>query len=208
MRIGLDFDNTLACYDHIFRNKAKEKGIVSKFWSGNKIDIRKKLRSQNKGEIKWQKLQGEVYGPSMSQATLFPEVANFLMFCKKKGHKVFIVSHKTEFANYDSTKTPLQKVALDWMKSKGFFKKNLFNLSRKNIFFAESRKDKIKKIISLKLDIFIDDLEEVFNEKKFPSIKKILFTKYSIKNSKFSYHNNWTDITKDVLGSITNDDFK
>jgi phosphoglycolate phosphatase-like HAD superfamily hydrolase len=94
MLIGLDFDNTIACYNDVFSSEAKIKGIVNKEWEGSKQDLKVLLESQENGQNMWQKMQGQVYGPCMQKATLYPGVARFLLRCKLKGHKVFIVSHK------------------------------------------------------------------------------------------------------------------
>ena len=100
MRIGLDFDNTLARYDHVFAAEARYENLVPAKWHGNKKQLRDTLRSAQDGELLWQKLQGRVYGPNMLQAKLFPGVAQFLVRCKYRGDEVFIVSHKTEYGHY------------------------------------------------------------------------------------------------------------
>ena len=53
------------------------------------------------GEIEWQKLQGLMYGPRMGEASFSPQIADFFDLCQKRGAKIRIVSHKTEYANYD-----------------------------------------------------------------------------------------------------------
>ena len=75
MRIGLDFDNTLAQYDHVFAAEAKLKKLIPTTWKGTKKLLRDTLRTEKDGDLLWQKLQGRVYGPMMSQAELFPGVA-------------------------------------------------------------------------------------------------------------------------------------
>ena len=162
MLIGLDFDNTIACYNDVFSSEAKIKGLVNKEWKGGKQDLKLLLESQENGQNIWQKIQGQVYGPCMQKATLYPGVARFLLRCKLKGHKVFIVSHKTKYGHFDKTKTLLREASLKWMDSQGFFKETLYDIDRKNIFFADTQRDKILKIKSLNLDIFVDDLEEIF----------------------------------------------
>mgnify|MGYP001252235337 CR=1 FL=1 len=53
MVIGIDFDNTIACYDILFSKVAKEKNIIPKdSVYKNKIEIRNHLRSLNDGEKK------------------------------------------------------------------------------------------------------------------------------------------------------------
>ena len=59
MKVGLDFDNTLACYELVFPEAAKKLGLVNNDWSGTK-----KLKDwllNRKGDLEWQKLQGLVY---------------------------------------------------------------------------------------------------------------------------------------------------
>ena len=86
MLIGLDFDNTLACYDSVFSDEAKKKGLVKNCWEGNKKDLKNELISFNNGAHIWQTIQGQVYGPSMHKAILFPGVSRFLLRCKLQGH--------------------------------------------------------------------------------------------------------------------------
>ena len=133
MLIGLDFDNTIACYDGVFSSEAKIKGLVQNEWKGTKQDLKLLLNALDDGQIIWQAMQGQVYGPSMHKAKLFPGVARFLLRCKLQGHKVFIVSHKTKYGHFDKTKTLLRKASLDWMDSKGFFEDSKFGINRKNI---------------------------------------------------------------------------
>ena len=204
MLIGLDFDNTLARYDSVFSVEAKKQGLVSNEWQGAKRDLKNKLHSTQNGGKLWQKIQGQVYGPSMHKADLFPGVARFLLRCKLQGHTVFIVSHKTKYGHFDPTKTLLRQAALDWMQSKGFFDENEFAIHRENVFFATTRREKVEKIKSLNLDVFIDDLEEVFSEDDFPDIRKILFSNISKGEHHDVVCNNWSNIENSILGEITN----
>ncbi|AXR64976.1 phosphotransferase [Leptospira mayottensis] len=178
LRIGLDFDNTLACYDTVFATVAREQKLIPNDWIGSKKELRDFLRTLENGESLWQKIQGKVYGKYMNQATLFPGVAEFLWKCKLNQAEVFIVSHKTEYGHFDEEKINLRIAALEWMKQKGFFDSDGFNISLENVFFSPTRLEKIKKINELELSYFIDDLIEVFEEKEFSSYtRKILFGK-------------------------------
>ena len=61
------------------------------------------------------------------------------------------------------------------MKIKGFFSEQKFNISLDNVFFSNTRKEKIQQISKLNLDAFVDDLVEVYSEPGFPGgIKKII----------------------------------
>ena len=72
----------------------------------------------------------------------------------------------------------LHNAAKKWIKNKNLC--DLVSIDKKNIFFLESKKEKIDKIKDLKCDIFIDDLENILI--KLPkNLKKIHFT---IKNDK------------------------
>jgi hypothetical protein len=208
MLIGLDFDNTIACYNDVFSSEAKIKGLVNKDWKGSKKDLKRFLNSQEDGQTAWQAIQGQVYGPSMQKATLFPGVARFLFRCKLRGHTVFIVSHKTKYGHFDKTKTLLRESSLKWMDSQGFFKASLFGINRENIFFANTQSEKVLKIKSLNLDVFVDDLEEIFLHHDFPEIKKILFGRSSSIESGVELCNNWTDIEKTSIGVIENCEIK
>jgi thiamine kinase-like enzyme len=208
MLVGLDFDNTLACYDNVFTVEARKLGLVPNEWQSTKQDLKDNLYSIKDGDKSWQRIQGQVYGPSMHKADLFPGVSRFLLRCKLQGHTVFIISHKTKYGHFDSSKTLLRQAALDWMHSKGFFDEDKFAILEENVFFANTRQEKVEKIKGLKLDVFVDDLEEVFSEYGFPDINKVLFSN----KSKFDNHdficNNWSDIENSIFGEITNKEIK
>ena len=45
MRIGIDFDNTIANYDEFFCKVAFNNKLIKKDWSGNKQALRKKIKA-------------------------------------------------------------------------------------------------------------------------------------------------------------------
>ena len=204
MLIGLDFDNTIACYNDVFSSEAKLQGLVSDDWQGDKNELKLFLYSQEGGQTLWQKMQGQVYGPSMQKATLFPGLARFLFRCKLNGHKIFIVSHKTKYGHFDKTKTLLRDASLKWMDNQGFFEDDIFGINKENVFFANTQSEKVLKIKSLNLDFFVDDLETIFLHNDFPKIKKILFNKSSESHSDIEFFNNWASIEKYLIGVISN----
>ena len=59
MRIGLDFDNTLARYDHVFVSEAKQEKFVASEWKGTKKQLRDTLRSLQDGDLMWQNFKEE-----------------------------------------------------------------------------------------------------------------------------------------------------
>ena len=74
--IGLDFDNTIVCYDHVFYDVARERGLIPEETEKSKQGVRNYLRSNGQEEV-WITLQGLVYGPEMCQAKAFPGVLSF-----------------------------------------------------------------------------------------------------------------------------------
>ena len=212
MNIGIDFDNTIARFDASFREVAVAEGFIAETWEGNgKTELRDHLREQPGGERKWMRLQGLVYGKYMPSAELMPGVAGFLLKCRSGNHEVFIVSHKTEFGHFDPEKISLRAEAMKWMEARRFFDADYFNIKRERVFFADTREEKVEKIDRLECIYFIDDLPEVFAEKKFPrDTKKILYGHFdgTTFSNVITSMSCWEDISEHVLGPITNDDVR
>lgn len=210
MDIGIDFDNTIAWYDDSFREVALAEEIIERNWEGDgKKELRNHLRRRSGGEKMWMRLQGLVYGKFMHRALLMPGVANFLLSCKGRKHRVFIVSHKTVYGHFDPEKIPLRQEALKWMVEKRFFDPGYFGMEKENVFFANTREEKAEKIARLNCDYFIDDLPEVFAEDKFPTrTQGILLGKFDTTkiSSSIKSMRNWEDIFAHVLGSTTDGD--
>jgi len=203
VRIGLDLDNTLICYERAFASASKFIKLLPQPWSGSKKELKRALLSQPSGERLWQSLQGQVYGTGIVDAELFPGVERFMLRCRYRGYDVFIVSHKTEFGHFDVTRAPLRKAAMSWMQEKGFFYPSGFGIPKDNVYFMDTRKRKVSKISKLNLDVFVDDLEEVFDEKEFPSIKKVLFSNEPDTIRSEVVFGNWCDIEEHLLGPIS-----
>jgi hypothetical protein len=212
MRIGLDFDNTLVSYDKLFIDAASAKGWIPALTTttdaGGKIWVSNIVRQLADGEIKWQTLQAEVYGPRMNEAVLLDGVATFLQEAVRRKVEMFIVSHKTRFARRDTEKkSDLRLTALDWMDKTGFFTTDGFRFSRENIFFCATRKEKVDRIAKLNCDYFIDDLPEVFAEPGFPArTKQILIAPHGESNGSKTYKSfqAWTTIHRELLGANNN----
>lgn len=177
--VGIDFDNTLVSYDALIHQVAVERGLIAAGADAGKRTVRDRIRLLPDGEIEWQKVQGLIYGPRMSEARLMPGAPEFIRRCRSHQWPMFIVSHKSEFAGYDDTRTNLREAAVAWMTSQGFFDGSRFGFSRDQVFFEGTREAKIERIKSLNCTHFIDDLEEVFLEPSFPAgVKKCLFTSW------------------------------
>jgi hypothetical protein len=203
MKVGVDFDNTLIDYDALFFDVALRRGLIKDLSLTSKKSIRDAIRLLADGEIEWQRVQGVVYGPRIMEARLMEGVADFFYFCKTENIKVFIISHKTEYAAYDKTRTNLRKSAMGWMTENGFFDERISPLSSLDVFFESARTEKISRIKQLGCTHFLDDLEETFWEKSFPDdITKILYNphmeKTSLRNVKVV--SSWQEILS-LLGS-------
>lgn len=177
MIIGLDFDNTIVEYTPLFRSLALEKGWLEETSPAqSKKDVRDSVRLLPDGEMKWRDLQAAIYGPRILDAKPFDGVREFLLACREKGLEIQVVSHKTEFAANDFDKTcSLREMALKWFDANGFFSDE-YGLSREQVYFADTRHEKVTKVADLGCVVFVDDLIETFREDGFPpDVKQILF---------------------------------
>ena len=177
--IGVDFDNTLVSYDDLIYSVALERGLVQDGTAKSKKDIRDTIRRLDGGEIEWQRVQGVVYGPQMHEAKPADGAEAFLARCAENDVGVYVVSHKTPFANYDHTRTDLRAAAQSWIERQGWFGDSGIGLTRDRVYFESSRREKVERIEWLKCTHFIDDLEETFLEEGFPDgVQKILYAPY------------------------------
>lgn len=206
MRVGLDFDNTIAGYDELFAALCVEEGYFDVAPAGGKPAIRDALRARAGGEADWRRLQALAYGPRMADARMFDGVATFLKFCRYEKLGVSIVSHKTRRPACCEIDTDLREAALEWMKTRGFFSDCGFGLSPGDVYFEDSRADKVARIRELDCTVFVDDLEEVFNEAQFPSIThRILFAPQgkagdAAPEAAFTVCRNWSEIADEIVG--------
>jgi hypothetical protein len=176
-KIGLDFDNTLICYDQVFVTAAIERGLVQKDFAGIKRQVRDTIRLLPDGERRWMELQGHVYGAGIGGARPFPGVGDFLRRARQAKAEIVIVSHKTQYGHFDAERVDLREAALGWMRAEQFFVSDHGGLCEKNVHFADSRADKLKLIAGLAFDVFIDDLYEVLTDHDFPpEVERILFS--------------------------------
>lgn len=178
-RVGVDFDNTLANYDVVLHRLATERNLIPQGTPKSKKSIRDLVRRLERGEEKWQRLQAEIYGPSIGLASLFPGALDCLRQWAERGVRVHVISHKTRLAGYDTTGTDLRQAALGWMEAQGLFRAAV-GLSPQRVHFHATRQAKIQCIADLGCQAFIDDLEETFVEPDFPpGVERILFLPHS-----------------------------
>lgn len=202
LRIGLDFDNTLAGYDEVFAEAAREAGVAGGSFRGTKLDVRALCRARPDGETEWMRLQGRVYGALMHRARLMTGAELFLSRCRRADIRVFIVSHKTEYGHFDEARVNLRDAARAWMAANGFFDRERFGLSPEDVFFEGDRAAKVARIAALSCSHFVDDLEEVFLEPGFPTATRgILFTDgRAVGSGPYLALSNWNTIGDAILG--------
>ena len=118
MRIGIDFDNTIVCYDELFHRFASENGVVPGSLEASKTAVRDHLRATDR-EQDWIELQGYIYGKQIFQAPSFEGVNQFVSVAEQFGHSICIISHKTNYSNC-SDKYDLHQAARTWLSDNGF----------------------------------------------------------------------------------------
>jgi hypothetical protein len=169
--IGLDFDNTLVCYDKAIPRLADDFFDLPTELPRTKLALREFLRQANR-EPEWTAFQGALYGPGMTYAEPFDQALETIQLLKNEGHDLCIVSHRS-LRPYAGPAYDLHAAAKGWVE-KHLVKTNLFEIQQTH--FHETRDQKIAKIKALGCEVFLDDLPEVLGNQNFPgSCKGILF---------------------------------
>src|SRR5262249_47195569 len=132
MLIGLDFDNTLVCYDRLFHRLAVERGLVPAELPATKKAVRDFLRTAGREE-NWTELQGVAYGPRITDAEPFPGAKRFVRRCRADGVRVAIVSHKTRLP-YRGEQHDLHAAAHAFLEAHGFYETRDTGLSADDVF--------------------------------------------------------------------------
>ncbi len=193
LRIGIDFDNTIACYDTVFYKAALEKNWIPKDLPSSKSAVRNYLRSIGKEED-WTELQGYVYGSRMDLVQPFPGIDRFLSLCREKQIPTFIISHKTLYP-FLGPRYDLHQSARNWHEKQSF--------CTMPAFFETTLQNKLRRIGEQQCTHFIDDLPELLAEPEFPSsVQKILFDPNRIYPQEGDYLHtaSWLEIEKKILG--------
>lgn len=166
MLIGLDFDNTIVCYDKAIALLAEEMFELPKGLPRSKLALRDYLRDAGREE-EWTIFQGELYGPGMNYAQPYEEARETMGTLTKQGHELVIVSHRTR-KPYKGNQYDLHLYARKWIRERLRGIGGLGEEDKNNVFFLETRAEKIKQIRRLSCDAFVDDLPEVLIAQDFP----------------------------------------
>ena len=167
MIIGLDFDNTIVCYDKAIAIVAEEQFDLPDDLPRTKLAIRDHLRGLGR-EADWTRFQGELYGPGMIHAEPFENAIDVIRELAALGHQLVVISHRTRFP-YLGERHDLHGYAEGWIRER---LPPLFA----SVIFNETKADKIENIRRVGCSIFVDDLPEILSDPTFPnSTRRILF---------------------------------
>lgn len=174
MKVGIDFDNTIVCYDRLFHILAVERNLIPPETPANKTAVRDYLRQVGR-EDEWTRLQGVAYGPEIRRAEPFAGVLAFLHECKRRGIPTVVISHKTLYP-YKGRRYNLHKSARGFLREHGFLDEAATGLSNENVFFELTKEDKLARIAATGCTHFVDDLPEFLGEAEFPAaVRRLLF---------------------------------
>jgi hypothetical protein len=174
LTLGIDFDNTLVCYDEVFHRVAVEQGLVPADTTRTKDAVRDRLRAAGREEA-WTELQGHVYGARLREAPAFPGALAFVAEALRRDVHVAIVSHKTRYP-YRGPAVDLHAAARDWLAHQGCFDAARIGLADDRVFFRETKEQKLEQIAAIGCSHFIDDLPEILLADGFPGFtEKLLF---------------------------------
>ena len=172
--LGVDFDNTIVCYDEIFYRVAVERKLIPADLPPIKEQVRDYLRREGR-EDEWTEMQGYVYGSRMTDVTPFSGAMECIAAAVKSGINVAIISHKTR-TPYLGHPYDLHAAARGWLQKQGFFDPECIGMKDEQIFFLETKKMKLEQISRCGCKWFIDDLPEFLLEGDFPgNAERLLF---------------------------------
>lgn len=174
MRIGIDFDNTIACYDGVFHAAALERGLIPADLDRGKNSVRDFLNGTGRKDA-FTELQGHVYGARMDLAALYPGVAEFVAMARAAGHDLSIVSHKTRHPLL-GPRHDLHAAARAFLLARGLVGEGALQIPSAQVFFEETKEAKVARAAARGCDAFIDDLPEILSMQGFPvGMQRILF---------------------------------
>lgn len=174
MCIGVDFDNTIVCYDELFHRVAVEQGLIPASVPVAKGEVRGYLERYGKGSA-WTELQGYVYGERLQEAAPFPGVLEFFGRYVGAGLPLAIISHKTRHPVIGPP-FDLHRAAHQWLEEHGFHDSGRIGLSRDRVYFELTQREKVERIVRVGCSLFIEDLPEVLTHPELPDgVRRVLF---------------------------------
>jgi hypothetical protein len=198
MRIGIDFDNTIANYEGVFHAVAMERGLIGADTPKGKNAVRDFLNKCGRNDD-FTALQGYVYGSRMDMARPYQGFREFTAAARAARHDIFIVSHKTRFPMLGPT-YDMHEAARAFLHDHKLVGSDAVPLDR--IFFEQTKELKIDRAVALDVDVFIDDLPEIFAMPGLSNCcRRILFAPNGATPSiHYEVCRSWHEITALLLG--------
>ncbi len=202
MRIGIDFDNTIACYDGVFHAAALERGLIPSDLARDKNSVRDHLNGSGRRDD-FTELQGYVYGARMDMVSPYPGFADFIALAQGAGHRLFIVSHKTRHP-LRGPKHDMHAAARGFLVAHGLIGGDTAAIDPAHVYFELTKEEKVARAALLGVDVFIDDLPEILALPGFPQgMRKILFDPdgqfRGEPAGKFDRRRSWAAISADLV---------
>jgi hypothetical protein len=204
MRIGIDFDNTIACYDGVFHAAALERGLIPSDLARDKNSVRDHLNGRGRKDD-FTELQGYVYGARMDMVSPYPGFAEFIALAQGAGHTLFIVSHKTRHP-LRGPRHDMHAAARGFLEAHGLIGDGTARIDPARVYFELTKEDKVARAAQLNCDIFIDDLPEILRSPGFPQgMRKLLFDpegQFACRGddtSQLDCRTSWTAISADLV---------
>jgi hypothetical protein len=172
LRIGIDFDNTIACYDGVFHKVALERGLIAADLPASKNAVRDFLNGSGRKDD-FTELQGYVYGARMDMAAPYPGVAAFIAAARQAGHELFIVSHKTRHPML-GPRHDMHAAARGFLEAQRLLGGD--GVPAGHVHFELTKEAKVARAANLEVDVFIDDLPEILAMPGYPpGMRGVLF---------------------------------
>lgn len=157
MHLGIDFDNTIICYDQVIYHSAIEQNLVPQDIPISKQVIRDHIRKIH-GDFAWTKMQAITYGKAIQEAKPFEGVNDFFLMLIERRISWEIISMKRQFPDSGDS-YDLREAALNWLNAQPFMSGDLI---KNRVTFADTQEGKLEVISEHGCTHFIDDLVEIF----------------------------------------------
>jgi hypothetical protein len=200
MRIGIDFDNTIACYDGVFHAAALERGLIPADLGRDKNSVRDHLNGSGRKDD-FTELQGYVYGARMDLVSPYPGFAEFVAAARKAGHDLFIVSHKTRHPIL-GPQHDMHAAARGFLTDRALMGAGETQIAPERVFFELTKDEKVARANTLACGVFIDDLPEILAMGGFPDgMRKVLFDPENqfAGKAQFERRASWAEIAADFV---------
>lgn len=201
MRIGIDFDNTIACYDGVFHAAALERGLIPADLGRDKNSVRDHLNGSGRKDD-FTELQGYVYGARMDLVSPYPGFAEFVTAARAAGHDLFIVSHKTKHPIL-GPKHDMHAAARGFLTDRGLMGSAPGQIAPDRVFFELTKDEKVARAQALECELFVDDLPEILAMTGFPGgMRKVLFdpeNQFATRAVPYERRASWAEIAADVV---------